>query len=70
MCKFQCALLVNVTYETLLACQTGQKGTELQLRAETETHAVARPYPPFVPFVVYNRVGFDPHLCLFANCLN
>lgn len=55
--NFQCALLVNVTYETLLACQTGPKGTELQLKAENETHIVARPYPPFVPYVVYNRVS-------------
>lgn len=56
----QCARLVNVTYETLLSCQTGLKGVELQLKAENQTHVVARPYPPFVPFVVYNRVGFDP----------
>lgn len=58
---------MNVTYETLLACQTGPKGIELQFKAENETHTVARPYPPFVPFVVYNRVGFYPQLCSLPN---
>lgn len=53
----QCARLVDVPYATLLACQNGPKGIELQLKAENQTHEIARPYPKFVPFVVYNHVG-------------
>lgn len=56
MFELKCAESVNVPYETLFNCTTGQKGIELQLKDEQQTHRIARPYPSFIPTIVYNGV--------------
>lgn len=55
--SLKCAESVNVTYDELLDCLTTQKGVNLQLEAEKETHLIARPYPRFIPTIVYNKVS-------------
>lgn len=55
----QCANLVNVTYSKVNECAVGELGKQLQLNAEKETHLIAKPYPSFVPTVVYNRVSIS-----------
>lgn len=47
---------MNVSYADVTECSTGSKGVELQLNAEKKTHTVARPYPSFIPTIVYNEV--------------
>lgn len=56
MFELKCAESVNVPYEVLFNCTTGQKGVELQLKDEQQTHRIARPYPSFIPTIVYNGV--------------
>lgn len=40
-----------------MACLNGEKGVELQLKAERKTHTVAKPYPSFIPTIVYDEVN-------------
>lgn len=39
-----------------MACLNGKKGVELQLKAEKKTHTIAKPYPSFIPTIVYDEV--------------
>lgn len=39
-----------------MPCLNGEKGIELQLKAEKKTHTIAKPYPSFIPTIVYNEV--------------
>lgn len=39
-----------------MACLNGEKGVELQLNAEKKTHTIAKPYPSFIPTIVYDEV--------------
>lgn len=57
----QCAAQVNVDYREVSQCMNGGLATQLQLEAERITHRIARPYPSFVPTVVFNNV-FDQTL--------
>lgn len=57
----QCAESVGVQYPEVSQCYYGGLGTQLQLEAERITHKIARPYPKFVPTIVYNHV-FDQNL--------
>lgn len=59
MCWFilQCAKLVNVSYTDIMECLNGKKGVELQLKAEKKTHTIAKPYPSFIPTIVYEEVN-------------
>lgn len=50
--------MVNVDYAEVHQCLRGGLATQLQLEAERITHRIARPYPSFVPTIVYNNV-FD-----------
>lgn len=52
----QCAEIVGIQYDTMLACIIGGKGKELQLKAENQTHQLARPYPNYVPAITFNHV--------------
>lgn len=47
---------MNVSYADIMACSNGKKGVELQLKAEQKTHTVAKPYPSFIPTIVYDEV--------------
>lgn len=53
--------MVNVAYETLLECQNGPKGFELELKAENQTRTIVGEGQRlrFVPYVVYDRVSLD-----------
>lgn len=55
----QCSDSVNVTWANVEACSKGPIGTQLQLDAEEATHQIAKPYPAFIPTIVYDRVGFQ-----------
>lgn len=46
-----------MTWANVEACSKGPIGTQLQLDAEQATHQIAKPYPAFIPTIVYNRVG-------------
>lgn len=52
----QCANETNVSPDDLRTCEAGTKGIELQLEAEKQTHRIARPYPRFIPTIVFNQV--------------
>lgn len=39
----------------------GDEGRQLQLLAENQTHEIAKPYPSYIPTIVFNRVS-DYHL--------
>lgn len=54
----QCANLVNIPFVDVTNCLHGPKGVELQLKAEKETHLIRKPYPSFIPTIVYNKVKF------------
>lgn len=60
-----CVGLVGANFTNVNECANGDKGKQLQLEAEKETHLIAKPYPSFVPTVVYNKVslGKDTTLC-------
>lgn len=49
-----CAARVGVEYPEVLQCVNGGLGTQLQLEQERVTHRIAKPYPSFVPTIVYN----------------
>lgn len=54
---FQCIDSVGRhDYGLVSNCTTGARGVELQLNAEKETHLIAKPYPSFIPTIVYNKV--------------
>lgn len=55
----QCTKQVNIPIDDLNACETGPKGLELQLEAEKQTHLIKKPYPRFVPTIVFNQVIFS-----------
>lgn len=55
----QCARLVNVSYTDIMSCLNGKKGIELQLKAEKKTHTIAKPYPSFIPTIVYDEVKIN-----------
>lgn len=38
-------------------CYQGGLGYQLQIDAERITHKIAKPYPSFVPTIVYNGVS-------------
>lgn len=40
-----------------MTCLNGKKGVELQLKAEKKTHTIAKPYPSFIPTIVYDEVN-------------
>lgn len=48
-------------YSEVHDCFYGGLGTMLQIEAERQTHTVAKPYPSFVPTIVYDR-KFDQAL--------
>lgn len=52
-----CANLVGVNYANVNDCFIGELGKQLQLDAEEQTHLIAKPYPRFVPTIVFNRVS-------------
>lgn len=47
---------MSASYPDVLKCSTGERGIELQLDAEKETQLIAKPYPSFIPTIVYNKV--------------
>lgn len=47
---------MNVSQTDILTCLNGEKGVELQLKAEQKTHTIAKPYPSFVPTIVFDEV--------------
>ncbi|XP_055318701.1 GILT-like protein 1 [Sitodiplosis mosellana] len=51
----KCAELVSASYADVQKCSTGPQGVQLQLNAEKETQFVAKPYPSFIPTIVYNK---------------
>lgn len=46
-----------MTWSNVEECSKGPIGTQLQLDAEKATHLIAKPYPGFIPTIVYNRVS-------------
>lgn len=50
---------MNASYVDVLKCSSGSKGVELQLDAEKETHSIAKPYPSFIPTIVFNKVRWQ-----------
>ncbi|XP_031622561.1 GILT-like protein 1 [Contarinia nasturtii] len=50
-----CARTVNVSYADVEKCSNGPKGVELQLNAEKETHLISKPYPSFIPTIVFSK---------------
>lgn len=52
----QCTKETNISIDDLKACETGARGIELQLEAEKQTHLIKKPYPRFVPTIVFNQV--------------
>lgn len=48
---------MNANFPDIEKCSTGPRGVELQLNAEKQTHTVRKPYPRFVPTIVYNKVS-------------
>lgn len=47
---------MSASYSDVLKCSQGQRGIDLQLDAEKETQLIAKPYPSFIPTIVYNKV--------------
>lgn len=54
---FQCADTVDVNWSNIEECVKGPIGVQLQLEAEQATHLIAKPYPSFIPTIVYDRVS-------------
>lgn len=52
----QCSDSSKISFANVTECKNGEKGVELQLDAEKETHLIAKPYPSFIPTIVYNKV--------------
>lgn len=52
----QCSDSSNISFANVTECKNGGRGVELQLDAEKETHLIAKPYPSFIPTIVYNKV--------------
>lgn len=50
---------MNISHDALKRCETGSKGIELQIKAERLTHRIARPYPAFIPTIVFNNVSIN-----------
>lgn len=57
MVHIQCAAAVGVEWPEVTQCFYGGLGTQLQLEAERITHKLAKPYPKFVPTIVFNQVS-------------
>lgn len=55
--QFQCANQSNISYVDVQKCLNGSEGIELQLQAEKETHLIRKPYPRFIPTIVYDKVS-------------
>lgn len=57
--SFQCANSLNISLSDVTECLRGPRGIELQLNAEKETHLIRKPYPSFIPTIVYNQVKYS-----------
>lgn len=55
----KCANESKISADDLSTCGSGTKGIELQLEAERQTHRIARPYPRFIPTIVFNQVRIE-----------
>lgn len=61
--------MLNISYPNIMECSRGSKGIELQLEAEQNTHLIAKPYPQFIPTIVYNKVKIGLNLLIFFSDL-
>lgn len=52
----KCSDSSKISFANVTECKNGEKGVELQLDAEKKTHLIAKPYPSFIPTIVYNKI--------------
>lgn len=55
--RTQCVESSGANWTEVSACIAGEAGKKLQLKAETDTQTIGKPWPKNIPTIVYNNVS-------------